>query len=75
MYELVEKILWGVGFIAVGGVLALIFFFIVAQSILGSRLMHKQIEGIRRQIEQMNEQLKEINQQLKSDKKNSQKHS
>ncbi len=26
LYELVEKILWAVGFIAIGGVLALMFF-------------------------------------------------
>jgi hypothetical protein len=34
MYELVEKIWHGVSFIAIGGVMAIIFFFIFAPSIL-----------------------------------------
>jgi len=41
MYQVVEKILFGVNFIAIGGVVALMFFFIFAPSILGSKTIHK----------------------------------
>lgn len=69
IYELVEKILYGVSFIAIGGAVALIFFFIFAPSILGSRTIHKQLEEIRRQAEQMKEQLEQIAQHLEKGKK------
>ena len=70
MYELVEKILHGVGFIAIGGAIAIIFFFIFAPSILGSKTIHKQLEEIRQQTEQMKEQLKRIAEHLeKKDRK------
>jgi peptidoglycan hydrolase CwlO-like protein len=49
-----------VSFIAIGGTLALIFFFVFAPSILGSRTLHKQIENLQQQLERLNEQLKEI---------------
>ncbi len=70
MYELIEKILHGVGFIAIGGAIAIIFFFIFAPSILGSKTTHKQLEEIRQQTEQMKEQLKRIAEHLeKKDRK------
>lgn len=70
MYELIEKILHGVGFIAIGGALAIIFFFIFAPSILGSKTTHKQLDDLKKQIEEMNEQLRQIAQHLeKKDRK------
>ena len=68
MYELIEKIWQGVSFIAVGGAVALIFFFIFAPSILGSKTIHKQLEKLGKQIEEMNEQLKQIAGHLKKEK-------
>ena len=66
IYELVEKILYGVTFIAVGGTLALVFFFVFAPSILGSRTTHRQLRNIERHTEQMNERLSEIAKRLDS---------
>lgn len=68
MLELVEKILHGVSFIAIGGTLALIFFFVFAPSILGSKTIHKQLENIQQQAGQINNQLKEIAQHLEKRK-------
>jgi hypothetical protein len=68
MYELVEKIWQGVGFIAIGGAVALIFFFIFAPSILGSKTIHKQLKDLGGQIEEVNEQLKQIAGLLKKGK-------
>jgi uncharacterized protein YoxC len=68
MYELVEKIWHGVGFIAIGGAVALIFFFVFAPSILGSKTIHKQLDKLGKQIEEMNEQLKQIADHLKKGK-------
>ncbi len=70
MYEIVEKIWYGVSFIAIGGAVALIFFFIFAPSILGSKTVHKQLESMGKQIEEMKEQLKRIAQLLEKGKKN-----
>lgn len=70
MYQLVEEILHGVSFIAIGGAVALMFFFIFAPSILGSKTIHKQLEKLQEQIEQMNEQLKQIAQHLEDRKEN-----
>ena len=70
MYELIEEILRGVSFIAVGGAVALIFFFIFAPSILGSKTTHKQLENMGKQIEEMNEQLKQIAKHLEKGKNN-----
>jgi hypothetical protein len=68
MYELVEKILFGVSFIAIGGMVALMFFFVFAPSILGSKTLHKQLEKLQHQVELMNEQLKKIAEHLEKDK-------
>jgi len=64
MYRLVERIMWGVSFIAIGGAIALIFFLIFAQSILGSKTIHEQLEKLLRQGEQISQQLKQIAQNL-----------
>ena len=71
LHELVEKILWAVSFIAIGGVLALMFFLIFAQSILGSKTIHSQLEALLRQSRQICEQLKQIAQHLEKKKDNS----
>ena len=68
MYELVEKIWHGVSFIAIGGVMAIIFFFIFAPSILGSKTINKQLDKLGRQIEEMNEQMRQISGHLKKEK-------
>ena len=68
MYELVEKIWHGVGFIAIGGVMAIIFFFIFAPSILGSKTINKQLDILGKQIEEMNKQLKQIAGHLEKNK-------
>jgi len=73
MYELIEKILYGVSFIAIGGAMALIFFFVFAPSILGSKTIHKQLEKISQQAEEMAEQLKQIAKHLEKGKKDSKK--
>ena len=64
MYELVEKIWHGVSFISIGGVVAIIFFFIFAPSILGSKTINNQLDKLGRQVEEMNEQLKRITKHL-----------
>jgi uncharacterized membrane protein len=71
MYEVVEKMFYGVSFIAIGGTVAMIFFFIFAPSILGSRKIHEQLEKIQQQAEEMKEQLKRIAEHLEKEKKNS----
>jgi len=72
MYGLVERIMWGVSFIAIGGAIALIFFLIFAQSILGSKTIHEQLEKLLRQGEQISEQLKQIARHLQKNKENPQ---
>ena len=69
LYELVERILWGVSFIAVGGALTLMFFLIFAPSILGLKAIHKQLEELLRQGKEISEQLKQIAQHLEKKKK------
>jgi len=69
MFELVETILYAVGFIAIGGMLAIIFFFIFAPSILGSRTIHKQLDKLDGQFEKINEQLGKIADRLNEIKK------
>jgi hypothetical protein len=70
LFELVEKILWAVSFITIGGTVAVMFFFVFAQSIFGSKTIHSQLELLLRQNRQICEQLKQIAQYLeKEDKK------
>jgi len=73
MYQVVEKILFGVNFIAIGGVVALMFFFIFAPSILGSKTIHKQLEKLQREAELMNEQLKRMAENLEKGKEGNEK--
>jgi hypothetical protein len=68
LYGLVEKILYGVTFIAVGGTLALIFFFVFAPSILGSKTVHRHLENLENQARLMNERLNRIVRQLEDQK-------
>ena len=69
LYELVEKILWAVSFITIGGTLAVMFFLVFAQSILGTKSIHSQLEILLRQNRQICEQLREITQSLEKEKK------
>ena len=73
LYELVEKILWAVSFIAIGGTLAVMFFFVFAQRIFGSKSIHSQLEILLRQNRQICEQLKQIAKSLEKEEKKSQK--
>lgn len=75
MYGLIQRILWGVSFIAIGGTVAVMFLLIFAQSILGSKTIHEQLERTLRQGEQISEQLKQITQHLEKRKDNPQKKS
>ena len=67
LLELVEKILWAVSFMTVGGTLAIMFFLIFAQSILGSKTIHSQFEILLKQNRQICEQLKQIAQHLEKE--------
>ena len=69
MFELVETILYAVSFIAIAGMLAIVFFFIFAPSILGSKTIHKQLEKLDGQFEKINEQLGKIADRLNETKK------
>ena len=73
LYELVEKILWAVSFMAIGGMLAIMFFFIFAQSIFGSKTIHSQLEILLRQNRQIGEQMKKIVQYLEKEEKKTKK--
>ncbi len=61
MIENIEAILKVVTFIALGGVAAIIFFFIYAQVITGSKTIHKQLERLIELNEQILDQLKRQN--------------
>jgi hypothetical protein len=67
LYELVQKILWGVSFIAIGGVMVVMFFLLFAQSIIGSKTMCTQLEKLLRQSEDISRQLKQIAQHLQKE--------
>jgi len=73
--ELVQKILWAVSFIAIGGALAIMFFLIFAQSILGSKTISMQLEKLLRQNEETNRQLKQIAENLQKEQQHTQKKS
>jgi len=68
LLEITEKILWAVSFIAIGGAVALMFFLVFAQSILGLRTIYSQLEVLLRQNRQICEQLKQIVQHLEKEK-------
>ena len=65
--ELVQKILWAVSFIAIGGALAIMFFLIFAQSIFGSKTISMQLEKLLRQNEEINQRLKQIAEHLQKE--------
>ena len=69
LIELVEKILWAVSFIAVGGTLAIMFFLIFAQHIFGSKSIHTQLDILLKQTTQICKHLKQIAQQLEKEQK------
>jgi hypothetical protein len=53
MVEMVQKILYFVTYIAVGGTICMIFFFVFAPSILGSRAISKQLVALDERIDQL----------------------
>ena len=64
MLEIVQKILYFVTFIAIGGTLCMLFFFIFAPSILGSRAISKQLVALDERIEQLGANLKQLAQSI-----------
>jgi hypothetical protein len=68
LLEFVEKILWAVSFIAIGGAVAVMFFLVFAQSILGSKTIHSQLEALLQQNREICEQLKQIAPHLEREK-------
>jgi predicted PurR-regulated permease PerM len=65
MIENIEAILKVVTFIALGGVAAIIFFFIYAQVITGSKTIHKQLERLIELNEEIVKLLKQLNSKSK----------
>jgi predicted PurR-regulated permease PerM len=61
MVENIESILRVVTFIAVGGLVAIVFFFIFAQIITGSKTIHKQLDRLIKLNEEIAELLKDLN--------------
>lgn len=61
MVENIESILHVVTFIAVGGLVAIVFFFIFAQIITGSKSIHKQLDRLTELAEQILEELHRSN--------------
>ena len=68
MLELIEAILRVTQFIAVGGGVALIFFFIFAPHITGSKLITKQLEHLETQVKKLNENIEKLVENKKQDK-------
>jgi len=61
MVENIESILRVVTFIAVGGLVAIAFFFVFAQIITGSKSIHKQLDRLTKLTEQILAELKRQN--------------
>ena len=57
LYDVVEKIFFGVKFLALGGILGAIFFIIFAPNVMGIKSISKQLEGLQKQLEKLNERL------------------
>lgn len=70
--ETVEKILTAVSFIAIGGAVAIIFFFMYAQVILGSKRIQHKLESVDGQLKRTNELLEEISKRLGEQARDSQ---
>ncbi len=64
LYELVARILTAVSFIAIGGAVAVVFFFVYAQFILGSKRIQHKLESLDAQLKRTNELLDEISRKL-----------
>lgn len=64
MLELVQKLLYFVTFIAIGGTFCMLFFFIFAPSILGSRAISKQLVALDERIEQLAATLNQLAQSI-----------
>jgi hypothetical protein len=62
----VENISTAVTFIAIGGAVAVTFFFIYAQFILGSKRVQHKLESLDGQLKRTNELLEGISRQLES---------
>ncbi len=60
MLELIEAILSSTQFIAIGGGLAIIFFFVFAPHITGSKLITKQLEQLEKQTKKLNENIEKL---------------
>ena len=60
MLEIIEMILRTTQFIAVGGGLAVVFFFVFAPHITGSKLITKQLEQLEKQTEKLNENIEKL---------------
>jgi predicted PurR-regulated permease PerM len=65
MVENIESILRVVTFIAVGGLVAIVFFFIFAQIITGSKSIHKQLNRLTELAEQILAELRRSKDQSK----------
>jgi len=61
MIENIESILHVVTFIAVGGLVAIVFFFVFAQIITGSKSIHKQLDKLTDLTEQILDELRRSN--------------
>jgi hypothetical protein len=64
MLEIVQKILYFVTYIAIGGTFCMLFFFIFAPSILGSRAISKQLVALDERIEQLGATLNQLAQSI-----------
>jgi hypothetical protein len=62
--DVTEKILTVVTFIAMGGAVAIVFFFMYAQFILGSKRVQHKLESLDAQVKRTNELLEEIARRL-----------
>ena len=60
MLEIVQKILYFVTYIAIGGTFCMLFFFIFAPSILGSRAISKQLVALDERIKQLDATLNQF---------------
>jgi len=60
MLELIEMILRTTQFIAIGGGVAIIFFFVFAPQITGAKLINKQLEQLEKEIKKLNENIEKL---------------
>jgi hypothetical protein len=65
MIEDIQSILRVVTFIAVGGLFAIVFFFVFAQIITGSKAIHSQLDKLTKLAEQILEELRRSKDQPK----------